>query len=300
VNLHPELVPIYDALEESAWFPDYRRVRDDARRAHAARLQPPDPRLRIDDLHVDGPGGAIALRTYASLERAPSDRAVLYFHSGGYFMGSIDGDDGYCRLLALEVGALVVSCDYRLAPEHPFPAASDDGYAALLWTAQRAKRIAVAGRSAGAGLAAGLALRARDERGPAIAFASLQIPMLDDRMQTPSALAVTDARITDRAKIAGCWNAYAGTDRAALSPYAAPARADDLRGLPPTFVHVVEYDPLRDEGIAYASRLAQSGVPTELHLSPGVYHNFENVIPQSAVARRARGLWIAALQEAFA
>lgn len=300
MKLHPDLVPIYDALEESAWFPHYRRVRDDALRAHAARLQPPDPRLQIEDLRIDGPAGAIALRTYRAWERTPLDCAVLYFHSGGYFMGSIDGDDGYCRTLALELDALVISCDYRLAPEHPFPAAADDGYAALLWTAQRAKRIAVAGRSAGAGLAAGLALRARDERGPAIAFASLQIPMLDDRMQTPSALAITDARITDRAKIAGCWDAYAGAKRDNLSPYAAPARAADLRGLPPTFVHVVEHDPLRDEGIAYASRLAQSGVPTELHLSPGVYHNFENVVPQSAVARRARELWIAALREALA
>lgn len=300
MNLHPDLVPIYDALAESAWFPQYRRVREDALRAHIARLQPPDPRLRIDDLRIDGPGGAIPLRTYRATDAATAESAVLYFHSGGYFMGSIDGDDRYCRLLALELDALVISCGYRLAPEHPFPAAADDGYAALLWVAQRAERIAVAGRSAGAGLAAGLTLRARDERGPAIAFASLQIPMLDDRMDTPSARAVTDARITDRAKIAGCWDAYAGAKRERLSPYAAPARADDLRGLPPTFVHVVEYDPLRDEGIAYANRLLLAGVATELHLSPGVYHNFENVIPESGVAQRARALWVAALKEALA
>ncbi len=299
MKLHPDLVAIYDALEERAWFPDYRRVREDALRAFAARRQPPDPRLHVDDLQVDGLSGAIPLRTYRASGRATSDCAVLYFHSGGYFMGSIDGDDEYCRMLALELGTLVISCGYRLAPEHPFPAAADDGYAALLWAAQRAKRIAVAGRSAGAGLAAGLTLRARDEGGPTIAFASLQVPMLDDRMQTPSALSVTDVRITDRAKIAGCWEAYAGKNRERLSPYAAPARSDDLYGLPPTFVHVVEHDPLRDEGIAYASRLAQSGVPTELHLSPGVYHNFENVIPQSAIARRACALWIAALREAL-
>lgn len=300
MKLHPDLVPFYDALAESAWFPDYARVRDDARNAHAARLQARDPRLQIDGVRIAGPAGALALRTYRPAHGAAPQRAVLYFHGGGYFMGSLDGGDAYCRTLARELHALVASCEYRLAPEHPFPAAADDAYAALLWLAPQTPRVAVAGRSAGAGLAAGLALRARDEGGPAIAFQSLQIPMLDDRMNTPSARSVTDARITDRAKIAGCWDAYLGADRVNVSPYAAPARAGDLRGLPPAFVHVVEHDPLRDEGIAYAQRLMQCDVPAELHVSPGVYHNFENVIPHSAPARRARTLWLAALKEALA
>lgn len=305
MRLHPDLAPIYGALEESAWFPGYERVRDEVRRAHVARLQPPDPRLRVEDTAIDGPAWTIPLRIYRATTSAVPGAAILYFHSGGYFMGSIDGDDAYCRTLARDVPATVVSCGYRLAPEHPFPAAADDAYVALLWLANNvhdiganAHRIVVAGRSAGGGLAAGLALRARDEGGPAIAFQSLQIPMLDDRLQTPSALTVNDARITDRAKISGCWNAYAGTHRERLSPYAAPARAANLTGLPPAFVHVVEHDPLRDEGIAYANRLVQSGVPAELHLSPGVYHNFESVIPNSAPAQRARALWISSLKDA--
>jgi acetyl esterase len=198
--------------------------------------------------------------------------------------------------------------DYRLAPEHPYPAAPEDCYASLLWLAGRQAefsidrdRIAVVGRSAGGGLAAALTLMTRDRGGPRIAFQLLEVPMLDDRVATTSAREFTDTPVWDQASATLAWRYYlgdaAGTD--AVSAYAAPARATDLAGLPPAYVHTAQFDPLRDEGIAYAQKLMAAGIPTELHSSPGTFHGSSHV-EQAQISRRLAAERMAVLRRALA
>ncbi|MEU9463838.1 MULTISPECIES: alpha/beta hydrolase [unclassified Streptomyces] len=222
--------------------------------------------------------------------------AVLYVHGGGFILEEGDGDRALAARWAADLGAVVVSVRYRLAPEHPYPAATDDCYAALEWLAGNAAglgvdpaRIAVAGISAGGGLAAALALLARDRGGPALCFQLLDIPELDDRLETPSMREFTDTPVWNRPNAVQSWRAYLGADRAPDAPvpaYAAPARAEDLTGLPPAYVAVSDLDPLRDEGLDYAQRLVQAGVPTELHLFPGTFHGAAGFVPDTAVTRR--------------
>ena len=193
------------------------------------------------------------------------------------------------------VGGAVVSVDWRRTPEHPFPAPMDDCYAGLAWTHRHAaelnvdpERIAVGGASSGGGSAAGLVLLARDRGEFPVCFQLLIYPMLDDRNVTPASVTLTDRRAWNRASNLIGWRAYvgdaAGTDR--VSPYAAPARATDLTGLPPAYLAVGDLDLFIDEDIEYAQRLQQAGVPTELHVYPGGSHAFESYAPASALARR--------------
>jgi acetyl esterase/lipase len=185
-----------------------------------------------------------------------------------------------------------VSVDYRLAPEHPFPSGLEDCYAALLWLAKEsgelgvdAERIAVFGQSAGGGLAAGLALLARDRGGPSLCFQLLGIPELDDRLETPSMVAFTDTPMWNRPSAERSWRYYLGEEpNGDTSVYAAPARAEDLSGLPPAYVSTCEYDPLRDEGMIYALRLLQAGVSVELHQFAGTFHG-STILP-AEVSRR--------------
>jgi acetyl esterase/lipase len=177
---------------------------------------------------------------------------------------------------------VVVSVDYRLAPENPFPAGLEDCYAALSWFSTHAaelgvdpERIAIHGGSAGGGLCAALALLARDRSGPSIAFQYLGIPELDDRLTTSSMTTFVDTPMLNRPTAIHSWDAYLGPGRRStdnVPPYAAPARATDLTGLPPAYISAMEFDPLRDEDIAYATALLAAGVPVELHLFPGTYH----------------------------
>jgi len=241
--------------------------------------------LDIDELMVPGPEDApeVRVRRYQPADPAGPLPALVYFHGGGFVVGSLDLYDTDCRRIAAEVGAVVVSVDYRLAPEHPFPAPLEDCYAALVWVAEHAAelgvdpdRIAVGGESAGGGLAAGVALLARDRGGPRLCLQFLGIPELDDRMESGSMRALgADSPITTIANGEISWDSYLGagvrgTDR--VSPYAAPARATDLAGLPPALVTAYELDALRDEDVAYAQRLLSAGVPTELHVYPGAFH----------------------------
>jgi acetyl esterase len=254
-----------------------------------AALPPYDPPvpLDIDKLSVPGPEGApeVRMRRYRPALSDGALPALVYFHGGGFVVGSLDLYDTDCRRIAAEVEAVVVSVDYRLAPEHPFPAGLEDCYAALVWVAEHADelgvdpdRIAVGGESAGGGLAAGVALLARDRSGPSLCLQLLSIPELDDRMETESmrTLGAEAIPVTTLANGAISWDSYLGagvrgTDQ--VSPYAAPARATDLAGLPPALVTAYELDALRDEDIAYAQRLMSSGVPTELHVYRGAFHS---------------------------
>jgi acetyl esterase/lipase len=195
------------------------------------------------------------------------------------------------------------SVGYRLAPEHKYPAALDDCYAALGWTAGCATRLgidvarlAVAGRSAGGTLAAAVALAARDRRGPALAFQLLLIPALDDRATYPSIAQSVDGRIIDGRVVTGMWQHYLDS---AADQYAAPARARDLRGLPPAYLQIGQADPLRDEALEYARRLSAADVLTEVHLVPGAFHLFEGYAPASRLARRATAAWTSAVAAAL-
>ena len=253
--------------------------------------------LNVDDRSIPGPEGApdVTVRVYAP--RSPSSAAVpaiLYIHGGGFFVGSIDTEHMGSAALARELGVVAVSVEYRLAPEHPFPAGIEDCYAALVWLHDHADelgvdtaRIAVNGGSAGGGLAAGLALLTRDRGGPALCFQYLGIPELDDRLETASMRRFTDTPMWSRPAAQKSWEWYLGDahGRDDVSPYAAPARATDLAGLPPAYVSTMEFDPLRDEGIIYALRLLEAGVQVELHSYPGTFHG-SAIMTGAAVTRR--------------
>jgi acetyl esterase len=232
-------------------------------------------------------------RPRAREEGSGSRPCVLEIHGGGFMTGSIEMMDGWCQIAAAHLDAVVVSVEYRLAPEHPFPAGLHDCYAALCWTAGNADaldidpaRIAIAGQSAGGGLAAATALLARDRGGPALCFQLLEIPELDDRLETPSMKAFDDTPLWNRPNAVWSWRHYLGADHTgAVSPYAAPSRATDLSRLPPAYVSTMEFDPLRDEGIDYALRLLQAGVSVELHSYPGTFHG-SALLPSAAVSKR--------------
>lgn len=216
--------------------------------------------------------------------------AIVWLHGGGFVMGDLDTEHPWAARLADGSGATVISVGYRLAPENRFPAALDDVYAVLCWAAENAaelgvdpERIAVGGHSAGAGLAAAAALRARDQRGPRICFQLLNQPGLDDRQQTWSARNFTDTPWMNHDKVAQAWRHYLGGTPA--TPYAAPARATDLSGLPPTYVATAELCPSRDEGIEYALRLLRAGVPVELHQWAGTFHGSQAIL-HAEVSRR--------------
>jgi acetyl esterase/lipase len=244
--------------------------------------QPPVP-LGVDELMVPGPEGApdVRVRRYRPAGQDGPLPALVYLHGGGFVAGSLDLYDADARRIAAEVGAVVFSVDYRLAPEHPFPAGLEDCYATLVWVAENAAelgvdpdRIGVGGESAGGGLSAGVALLARDRGGPRLCLQFLGIPELDDRLETESTRTI-EAPITTIANGEISWDSYLGTGVRGtdqVSPYAAPARATDLAGLPPALVTAYEFDALRDEGIAYAQRLMSAGVSTELQVYPGAFH----------------------------
>jgi acetyl esterase len=230
--------------------------------------------------------------------------ALVWLHGGGFVMGDLETEHPWAVRVADGSGAVVISVGYRRAPEHRFPAALDDAYAALIWTAEHAAglgidpgRIAVGGHAAGAGLAAAVALRARDQQGPPIRYQLLSQPELDDRQETWSARNFTDTPFMTRDKVAASWRHYLGS--ATASPHAAPARADDLSGLPPAYIASAEFDPNRDEAIGFAQRLLQAGVPVELHQWPGTFHGSQAILSAEVSQRQIAELG-AALRRALA
>ncbi len=224
--------------------------------------------------------------------------AIVWLHGGGFVMGDLETEHPWAVRVADGSGAVVVSVGYRLAPEHRFPAALDDAYAVMAWAAGHAAelgtgpgRIAVGGHAAGAGLAAAVALRARDQQGPPVRFQLLSQPELDDRQQTWSARNFTDTPFMTRDKVTASWRHYLGS--AAAPPYAAPARADDLSGLPPAYITSAEFDPNRDEAIGYAQRLLQAGVAVELHQWAGTFHGSQAILSAELSQRQIAELGVA-------
>lgn len=268
----------------------------------------PNPVVNVEDISIPGPQGApnVMVRVYQPAKRSDAPAAAfLWIHGGGFTGGTYQELPELVEHLVIETGAVIVSTEYRLAPEHPFPAATSDCFAALKWLAASAdelnidtNRIAIGGGSAGGCLAAAVALMARDRGEPQLCYQFLLIPMTDDRMETQSFEEITDMRVFNRDGVIAAWKAYLGNgDRSNVSPYAAPARATDLSGLPPAYIIVEELDPLRDEGIAYANRLMQAGVNTELHVYPGTYHGSFVAFPDTTIAKRMISEYITKLKE---
>lgn len=257
----------------------------------------------VADRAIDGPGGALRLRFYRPAGDGPH-QVVVYFHGGGWVLCSLETHDNVCRHLCVGAEAIVVSVDYRLAPEHRFPAAIDDSFAALQWVERNAAsfggdpaRIVVAGDSAGGNLAAAVALRVRDEGGPPLAGQLLIYPVTDFPSDAMASYAENgEGYGLTRASMEHYWSQYLG-DAPADAPYAAPLRAGDLAGLPPAFVITAEYDVLRDEGEAYAGALQAADVPVEATRYAGVNHGFfslAGMIEGGTAAMRDACDWLSA------
>ncbi len=249
------------------------------------------------DHHAPGADAApdVFVRIYQPETRPDSLPALLWIHGGGYVLGNVQGDDLRAKGMALALNCVVASVEYRLAPEHPFPAPLEDCYAALKWLAASTDqfginiaRIAIGGPSAGGGLAAGLGLLARDRAEIDICYQLLIYPMIDDSNVEQAGSDVPDTPLWSRANNLVGWRSYLQkeSDGENISAYAAPARAEDLSGLPPTYIGVGTPDLFRDESIAYAQRLIKAGVPTELHVYADGFHGFDRFVAESDAAQR--------------
>jgi len=296
VPLDPQIQAMRDQRERDNVPPLYTMSLTEARAADLASIRAgggePEPVHEVTDLTIAGPGGALPLRLYRPAGERPLP-ALLYFFGGGWVLGTIDTADGVSRSLANSSGALVAVAGYRLAPEHRFPAAADDCYAAVRWVAEHAEeigadpaRLAVGGDSAGGNLAAGVALRARAD-GPALAGQLLVYPNTDQLADDPSMRAADDPFLFNRHSVDWYRRHYLANPGDAANPLASPLRAQSLAGLPPALVITAEFDPLRDQGEAYARRLAREGVQVELSRYPGMAHGFFTMIGTVDASRAA-------------
>ncbi len=258
-----------------------------------------DGAFEVSERPVPGPHGDIPVLILRPTGATGLVGAIYYVHGGGMVMGSNRGADSTKAFdLAQELGLAVVSVDYRLAPEHPHPVPVDECYAGLVWTVEHAEelgidpeRIVISGASAGGGLAAATTLMARDRGGPALAAQLLFCPMLDDRNESVSARQMVGVGVWDRISNDTGWTALLGDERGGpdVSPYAAPARATDLSGLPPAYLDVGSAETFRDEVVAYASAIWAAGGEAELHVWPGGFHGFELLAPQALISQTAGG-----------
>jgi acetyl esterase len=282
--LDPKARALLDMLAAANIPPTHTMRPAEARVMMARRreLNPPpiDPVASVEDHKVSGPAGEIPIRIYKPLAGASPAGVVVFFHGGGWVIGDLESHDAVCRALSNAAESVVVAVDYRLAPEHRYPAAADDAYAATTWVAEHAaelgadsSRLGVCGDSAGGNLAAVVSQMARDRNGPPLAFQVLVYPVTDASLETPSYIENAEGYGLTRTDMQWFLNHYA--DSSVWSePYASPLRAAHFRGLPPALVITAEYDPLRDEGEAYAERLQDAGVSARLIRYPGMMHGF--------------------------
>jgi acetyl esterase len=273
--------------------------------AMAALAGPEQLVARIEDRTIPGPGGPIPVRVYWPVvgRRLP---ALVYLHGGGWVFGNIGSVDRNCRVLANSVECVVVNVEYRLAPEHKYPAAAEDTYAVIAHLTAHPQefhidpsRIAVAGDSAGGNLAAVACLMARDRGGPRLAFQMMVYPVTDYDCSRPS-VTENDGYLLNRSVMRYFWNHYTSTPEEARQPYASPINAKTLAGLPPALVITAECDPLRDQGEAYAHRLEEFGVPVMLKRYDGAIHVFFQMGAVIDSGRQAVADAVAALRHAFA
>ena len=260
---------------------------------------------KVHDRVIPGLYGEFPVRVFTPEGTGPFP-VYVYFHGGGWCMGNIAMTEGECRHIARDVGCVVVSVDYHLAPEHKFPIPLEDCYTATNWFVERAaelavdpERVAVGGGSAGGNLAAAVALMARDRGGPKLLLQVLDVPATDSRMKTRSMEENAEGYMLTREAMQQFWDYYLRGPDDARNPYASPAFAEDLSGLPPALVLTAEYDPLRDEGEEYGRRLQAAGVPATVSRYDGMIHGFTfftKIVPE---AREGRAEVIAALRRAF-
>lgn len=307
--LDPQMKTILDKIA-AAGNPPFHKLTPAAAREFLRTRPPmgaPEPVAHVEDRGVPGPAGQIPIRIYRP-EASAAAPAVVFFHGGGWVVGDIEMTDPVCRILTNAARCVTVSVDYRLAPEHRFPAGPEDCYAAARWAAENAgaigadpARIAVAGTSAGASLATAVALMARDRGGPRLSYQVLWYPATDAGMDTPShrSYATDSYYVLSRADMEWFWSHYLSSERDKANPYCAPAAAKDLGGLPPALVITAEYDPLRDEAEEYAARLKRAGVATRCTRYEGVTHGFVGMAQILGKGRQAIEEAAAALRETF-
>ena len=292
----------FNAIED---IKERRNVINSLVRMMTAEL-PPIDNIVIEDRNIAAPDALLELvvRIYKPTGVSGGLPGIFFIHGGGMIMGSIETENHKAAMLCETIQSIVVSVEYRLAPENPYPAQVQDCYEALVWMSKNAAelgfetdRLAVVGGSAGGGLALATSLMARDQEFPKISFQMANYPMIDDRNVSPSSMEITDIGIWDRNANIEAWNWYLGGKNA--DEYAAPARAIDLSGLPPTFIDVGELDLFRDEDIEFAKRLLQAGVATELHVYPGAYHASESFAPEAELSQQIWTKRIEALKRAL-
>ncbi|MBN1322039.1 MAG: alpha/beta hydrolase [Thermoleophilia bacterium] len=291
--LHPLAKAFIEQYIASGGRPVCSMSVEEARRTSTemfAMAPPGPPVTRVEDMRIPGPGNDIPIRVYAPEGVGPLPGVgplsgvgplpvLVYFHGGGWVVGDVEAQDADCRTMANGAGCIVVSVDYCLAPENKFPAPAEDAYAATQWVAENAARlggdgtrIAVGGGSAGGNLAAVVALMARDRGGPPLACQVLTVPVTDRDFDTESYRENGEDYVLTRDEMMWFWDHYLNSDDEAGHPYASPLRAPDLSGLPSAFVQTAEYDPLRDDGRAYADRLKAVGVPVKYRCYEGMIH----------------------------
>ncbi|MFC9787498.1 alpha/beta hydrolase [Rhodococcus sp. NPDC127528] len=279
-ELDPD-VASYLSARQQYWRPMYELGVQASRSMMESMPRTPAPEMHaVEDRTLPGPHGPLSVRVYRPNDAATLP-AMVYFHGGALVIGSVESFDSMARHLAAATGAMVISVDYRLAPEFPYPVASDEAYAATRWVLENAAElgtepnlVAVAGDSAGATLAAGVALRARDEQAQSPVFQLLIYAGIDRSLEWPSVLEFADGPIVTAGDIPWSMNMYLGDDPSRDSPYAVPSLAEDLSGLPPAIVVTASHDVARDGAEDYGRRLRDAGVQTALLRYPGVAHGF--------------------------
>ncbi|WP_077622563.1 alpha/beta hydrolase [Sediminibacillus massiliensis] len=307
-RVNPELLQGLETFQDLDLQPDYLQTI----REEAAKLRPPtvvDESISITDEVIEGPdANPLPLRIYRPKSINETSPVLLWIHGGGYILGSVEDDDDLCMNFVNEANCVVVSVDYRLAPENPYPAPIEDCYAALKWIADNAQllnidpdRIGIAGASAGGGLTAALSLLARDRQYPSVCFQMPLYPMIDDQNNTPSANEIKEGMVWNQKTNDAGWKMYLGDlyGKDNIPSYAAPARAEDYSNLPYTYTCVGQLDPFRSETLTYVSKLAEAGVDVEFHLYPGAYHGFEGLNPTAEVSVRAATEYVQAVRKGF-
>lgn len=308
--LDPAAQALIDVMD--AVFPrlDEAKDGDEARAAVAAAMAAmpvaePDPILHVEDRAIAVDGGEIAVRVYRPTAE-PNAPVVVFFHGGGWVLCDLDSHDSTCRRIANDSGCVVVATEYRRAPEFRFPVPVEDCYAALLWAHANAAdiggdpdRLAIFGDSAGGNLAAAVAQMSRDRGGPVLKLQILAYPVIDARCDTPSHKRFGRELNLSSSEVKWCWDQYLSSPADAANPYASPNRAASLAGLAPALIISPEYDPLCDEGAAYAAALTAAGVPTTYSLYPGMIHSLLAFSAALPPAEQAFAEIAAALHQAF-